>query len=59
MYVGDNYYDDVIGSSKVGMESCLINRFGNVGIEEIDSVRTISSVADLPRLLVAATMHIS
>ncbi|SDI02346.1 HAD family hydrolase [Paenibacillus naphthalenovorans] len=59
LYVGDNYYDDVIGSSKVGMESCLINRFGNVGIEEIDSVRTISSVADLPRLLVAATMHIS
>lgn len=35
LYVGDNYYDDVVGSSRVGMDSVLINRFGKYGIEEL------------------------
>ncbi|MFE4710676.1 HAD family hydrolase [Paenibacillus sp. NPDC056722] len=55
LYVGDNYYDDVIGSQRVGMESCLINRFGKLGIEEIGSVPTLSSIKELPQLLGASS----
>jgi putative hydrolase of the HAD superfamily len=51
LYVGDNYYDDVVGSAKVGMQSLLINRFGTLGIEELKGVRTISSIQEIPRLL--------
>lgn len=50
LYIGDNYYDDVVGSSKVSMKSLLINRFGHFGIEEI-SHNVISGIHDLPRLL--------
>jgi putative hydrolase of the HAD superfamily len=35
LYVGDNYYDDVVGSSKVGMKAVLINPYGRLGMEEI------------------------
>ncbi|OBZ11694.1 haloacid dehalogenase [Bacillus sp. FJAT-27264] len=55
LYVGDNYYDDVIGSQRVGMESCLINRFGRLGIEEIGPVPTLSSIKELPQLLGASS----
>lgn len=51
LYVGDNYYDDVVGSAKVGMKSLLINRFGTFGIEELVGVRPIASIRDLPRWL--------
>ncbi|WP_217588176.1 HAD family hydrolase [Lentibacillus saliphilus] len=47
LYVGDNYYDDVIGSRKVGMDSILINPFGKLGIEELQDVHTISGVGEL------------
>ncbi|MFC4402545.1 HAD family hydrolase [Gracilibacillus xinjiangensis] len=47
LYVGDNYYDDVVGSKKVGMDSILINPYGNKGIEELSNVETISNVKDL------------
>jgi len=50
LYVGDNFYDDVIGSSKVGMNSILINRFGSFGIEEIDHF-VISGINELPEIL--------
>ncbi len=41
IYVGDNYYDDCVGSRKVGMEAVIINRFGSLGIEEIDDCPVI------------------
>jgi len=50
LYIGDNFYDDVIGSSRVGMNSVLINRFGTFGIEEIEHF-IISGINELPDLL--------
>lgn len=34
LYVGDNYYDDVVGAAGVGMRTILINSPGLLGIEE-------------------------
>lgn len=51
IYVGDNYYDDVIGSRKAGIETILINRFDNIGIEEINDCRIIGSTQELLALL--------
>lgn len=52
LYVGDNYYDDVVGARTVSMDSVLINPYGNLGIEELDSsVRVINSIEVLPSLL--------
>ncbi len=50
LYIGDNYYDDVVGSAKVGMKSLLINKYGNYGIEEIDHT-VIFGIHELPELL--------
>ncbi len=36
LYIGDNYYDDVVGCKKVGMDCLLINPYDKFGIEEID-----------------------
>ncbi|GAU79483.1 HAD family hydrolase [Fusibacter sp. 3D3] len=36
IYVGDNYYDDIVGCKQVGIKGKLINRFGRFGIEELD-----------------------
>lgn len=36
LYVGDNYYDDALGSRSVGMQAVIVNRFGRMGIEEIE-----------------------
>jgi putative hydrolase of the HAD superfamily len=48
LYVGDNYYDDVVGSRKVGMDSILINPYGKTGIEELgDQVPVIGNIKDL------------
>ncbi|MFB9328087.1 HAD family hydrolase [Paenibacillus aurantiacus] len=54
LYIGDNYYDDVAGSVRAGMAACLVNRFGQLGIEELPPVARIDSVAELPRLLARA-----
>ncbi len=51
LYVGDNYYDDAVGSRKVGMRSLIINRFGRLGIEEIQDCQFISGLGDLLALL--------
>ncbi|MGG3887992.1 HAD family hydrolase [Metabacillus fastidiosus] len=51
IYVGDNYYDDVLGSAKIGVESVLINRFGKKGIEEINHTYVVESIEQLPELL--------
>lgn len=37
LYVGDNYYDDAVGAARVGMPCLVVNRFGRLGIEEIDA----------------------
>ena len=47
IYVGDNYYDDALGSRKVGMEPYIINRFGTLGVEEINDCQIINHVADI------------
>lgn len=47
LYVGDNYYDDVIGSRKVGMDSVLINPFDKKGIEELPDILKISNINEL------------
>ncbi len=47
LYVGDNFYDDVIGSRKVGMPSILINPFDQKGIEEVEGVQVISNIKEL------------
>ncbi|MDE5416274.1 HAD family hydrolase [Alkalihalobacterium chitinilyticum] len=51
LYVGDNYYDDVVGSKKIGAQSILINRFGRLGIEELGSIPVIEKTDSLVSLL--------
>lgn len=50
-YVGDNYYDDVVGSSRVGMRALLINRYGRFGIEELPEAHVIGSVLEVLPIL--------
>jgi putative hydrolase of the HAD superfamily len=47
IYIGDNYYDDCIGSRKVGMNPLIINRFGSLGVEEIDDCPVIQKLSDI------------
>jgi HAD superfamily hydrolase (TIGR01549 family) len=47
VYVGDNYYDDAVGSHGVGMEALIINRFGFLGIEEINGCRIIHHISEI------------
>lgn len=47
LYVGDNYYDDVIGSQKLGIPSILINPFDRQGIEELPAIPVISNISEL------------
>ena len=47
LYVGDNYYDDCLGSRKVGMNALIINRFGSLGVEEIDDCPVIHQLSDI------------
>jgi putative hydrolase of the HAD superfamily len=47
LYVGDNYYDDCLGSRKVGMNALIINRFGSLGVEEIDDCPIIQQLSDI------------
>ena len=47
MYVGDNYYDDCLGSRKVGMNALIINRFGSLGVEEVDDCPIIHQLSDI------------
>lgn len=50
-FVGDNYYDDVLGSGELGIEAAVINPFDKLGIEELEHVHVISSVQELERIL--------
>ncbi len=47
IYVGDNYYDDAVGSQKVGMPTLLINRFGSLGVEEIKDCPIIGDISEI------------
>lgn len=51
LYIGDNYYDDVIGSQKIGMHCLLINGYGNRGIEELSYHPIISGIQDVAAYL--------
>lgn len=56
IYVGDNYYDDVVGGAKAGLKTYLINRFENKGIEELHYPHTLGSINELPSILKAITV---
>ena len=45
--MGDNYYDDAVGSRKVGMQALILNRFGKLGVEEIDDAPIIQNLAQV------------
>lgn len=47
LYVGDNYYDDVVGAAKVGMKCLLINPFEKRGIEELDHPYIIKDIREV------------
>ncbi|TMV49114.1 HAD family hydrolase [Paenibacillus mesophilus] len=51
LYIGDNYYDDVIGSQKIGMHCLLINAYGNRGVEELSYYPIISGIHDVAAYL--------
>lgn len=51
VYVGDNYYDDAIGSRAAGMQALIINRFGKLGIEEIDDCPIIPHISQIREYL--------
>lgn len=57
LYVGDNYYDDVLGSRKVGMEAVIINRFGTLGIEEINDCPIIGDISHVLNFLKGKITH--
>lgn len=52
LYVGDNYYDDGMGSSQVGMACCILNPPHRLGIEELElpwcvpDIRGVAAVLD-------------
>lgn len=47
LYVGDNYYDDCTGSGKLGIDSLLINRFGKLGIEELEHKNVVKDIREV------------
>ena len=51
LYIGDNYYDDAIGSAKAGIDCILVNPYGTLGMEEIKNIEIIPSVAELESVL--------
>jgi putative hydrolase of the HAD superfamily len=51
LYVGDNYYDDAVGATSVGMKSLIVNRFGSLGVEELTAQELISDISGILPLL--------
>lgn len=47
LYIGDNYYDDVVGAAKAGIKSLLIAPYGRLGIEEIDYSHIICGLEEV------------
>jgi len=51
LYIGDNYYDDALGSRKVGVPALIINRFGSLGVEEIIDCPVINDISEVLHFL--------
>jgi putative hydrolase of the HAD superfamily len=51
IYVGDNYYDDGIGSRKAGMDFVIINPFGRLGVEEITDCDIIPDITHVKEFI--------
>lgn len=51
LYIGDNYYDDAVGSRAAGMEALVLNRFGKLGVEEIDDCPVIQHISQIQEYL--------
>lgn len=51
IYIGDNYYDDVVGAAEVGMKCLLINPYKKIGIEEINYPYVIKDIRDVFKYL--------
>lgn len=51
LYIGDNYYDDVVGSRKAGIHCLLINPYGDCGVEELSYRPLIRGIQDVPGYL--------
>jgi len=47
LYIGDNYYDDALGSRKVGMQALIVNRFGTLGVEEVEDCPVTAHLSGL------------
>jgi len=51
IYVGDNYYDDAVGCRKAGLQPIIVNRYGSLGIEEIDDCPVIQDIREIEGFL--------
>lgn len=47
LFVGDNYYDDVIGAAKCGIRCLLLAPYGNLGVEEIKYRPMLSNIGEV------------
>lgn len=47
LFVGDNYYDDVLGARKCNIQCLLLAPYGRLGMEEIDYRPTIASIGEV------------
>ena len=47
IYVGDNYYDDAVGSRRAGIEPLIVNRHGELGVEELENCAVIADIREL------------
>lgn len=51
LFVGDNYYDDVIGGSTCGIRCLLLTPFEKLGVEEIDYSSTLHTISEVMNYL--------
>lgn len=47
LYVGDNYYDDAVGASSIGMRYLIVNRLEACGIEELVGKPLVRDISGL------------
>ena len=47
LYVGDNYYDDAVGASAIGMKYIIINRLESLGVEELAGEPLIQDISGI------------
>ena len=57
IYIGDNYYDDALGSRTVGINALILNRFGKLGVEEIKDCPIIQHISEIPEHVRLAGRH--